>query len=190
MRFPTKPASRDGKEVFFVARFAFLSGDIGLQYSVTIFDTIKRPVRIGCTAPAICKSVNCSHGGLQTDPFSQSELPLVAPLNLFIAWCPSLQLNCVRPAYGRKQALAAQFDADVDDFLRENEELKDKAWRRMSRHVNCYTCIIDLLCKFARAVLLRPVTKAHRLIGVKASTVWVAIRTLRNSFLIGKDTWS
>ena len=26
----------------------------------------------------------------------------------------------------RKQALAAQFDADVDDFLRENEELKDK----------------------------------------------------------------
>eukprot|EP00435_Cladocopium_sp_Y103_P056106 s1207_g18.t2 len=26
----------------------------------------------------------------------------------------------------RKQALAAQFDADVDDFLRENEQLKDK----------------------------------------------------------------
>ena len=32
----------------------------------------------------------------------------------------------------RKQALAAQFDADVDDFLRENEQLRDKAgecWR-------------------------------------------------------------
>ena len=115
----------------------------------------------------------------------------VAPLNLFIAWCPSLQLNCVTgvesDTWGRKQALAAQFDADVDDFLRENEELKDKAWRRMSRHVNCYMYIIDLLCKLARAVLLRPVMKAHRPIGVKAFTVWVAISTLRNSFLTGRD---
>lgn len=36
---------------------------------------------------------------------------------------------CVQLVLGsvRKQALAAQFDADVDYFLRENEQLRDKA---------------------------------------------------------------
>lgn len=34
----------------------------------------------------------------------------------------------------RKQALAAQFDADIDDFLRENEELKNKV--RASRRAS------------------------------------------------------
>ena len=54
------------------------------------------------------------------------------------AWGPVFNMWMSGPVFARacrksrKQALAAQFDADVDDFLRENEQLKDKAgecWR-------------------------------------------------------------